>query len=280
MEKKNLIWLASYPKSGNTWFRAFLTALTTQKEVDINAMTTGGIYSARSWIEEELDVDPDYLTQEEIENYQILSFQSLGDRLKEEKYVKIHDAYTYFPGTKNPKIYSENTRMAVYLLRNPLDVCLSLANHNATTVEKTIEKFMLNPEAAFSLKNNKYSNQFFQPLGLWTSHVQSWKEVSAFPVHTVRYEDMKAKPLETFYSAVQAMGLAYSREQVAWALEEVAFEKLKKKELERGFKERLRPNGVFFHRGEVDRWKDELTKEQIEQIRKANEPMMREFGYW
>lgn len=277
---KNLIWLASYPKSGNTWFRAFLTALTTEKEVDLNALSTGGIYSGKNWIEQELDLDPDYLTQEEIESYQNLCFKSLGSKFPKETFVKIHDAYTYFPDSDEPKIYSGNARMAVYLLRNPLDVTLSLANHNNATVEKTIKRFMLNPEAAFLSKNDRYTNQFYQPLGLWTSHVQSWTEVGAFPVHVIRYEDMKTRPLETFFAAVQAMGLPFTAEQVQRALDEVAFEKLKKKEEEKGFRERLKPDGVFFHRGEVDRWKTELSEEQIGEIRRLNEPMMRAFGYW
>jgi hypothetical protein len=278
--ENQLIWLASYPKSGNTWFRAFLTALTSGKEVDINQLETGGIYSSRSWIENELDVESDYLTKDEIERFQLLAFKAYGDSLDKPTFMKIHDAYTYFESTGQPKIYSENTRMAVYLLRNPLDVTLSLANHSNISIEVCVEKYMTNPKAAFMLKKNRGGNQFYQPLGLWTNHVKSWKDVRAFPVHVVRYEDMKFNGLDTFFGAVQAMGLPYTREQVQIAMEKVAFDKLKKKEEENGFRERHNPAGVFFHKGEVGRWKKELTEEQIEAVRKANEPMMREFGYW
>ena len=45
--KKNIIWLASYPKSGNTWFRSFLTALLNDKEVDLDKMETNGIFSGK-----------------------------------------------------------------------------------------------------------------------------------------------------------------------------------------------------------------------------------------
>jgi hypothetical protein len=280
MEKRNIIWLASYPKSGNTWFRAFLTALMTGKDVDINRLNTGGIYSGRNWIETELDLDIDHLTQEEIEWYQRIGIKSAGDKFEGPTFLKIHDAYTYFPTSGEPRIYSGNTCMAVYLVRNPLDVTLSFANHNGSSVDKILEKFMLNPQAAFLKKNSCFTKQLYQPLGLWTEHVESWKKVEAYPVYFIRYEDMKAAPVDTFYGAVEAMKLNYTREDVAIALDRVAFEKLKKKEEEAGFREKVLPKGVFFHKGEVGRWKSELTAEQVAKIREYNEPMMREFGYW
>ena len=51
-----IYWLASYPKSGNTWFRAFLCNLQEDGEepADINDLATGGIASARGWLDEVL----------------------------------------------------------------------------------------------------------------------------------------------------------------------------------------------------------------------------------
>jgi hypothetical protein len=91
---------------------------------------------------------------------------------------------------------------------------------------------------------------------------------------------MKANPFETFKAAIQAIGLNYSDEQIKFAINETEFEKLQKKEQEKGFKEKQVPSSNFFFKGQVGRWKEELSSEQIEKIRQANEPMMRHFGYW
>jgi hypothetical protein len=57
MENKNIVWLASYPKSGNTWFRSFLSSLLHEKVVDINEIDEGKIFSRRNIFENTLDLD-------------------------------------------------------------------------------------------------------------------------------------------------------------------------------------------------------------------------------
>lgn len=278
--KKNIIWLASYPKSGNTWFRSFLTALLTQKEVDLNKMETNGIFSGKGVIENALDLSADFLRTEQIEQYQRLAFSYLSDTAKKSLFMKIHDAFTFSEKDKLPLIPENATKMAVYFVRNPLDVTLSLANHVGKDLETTIEKFIVNPQGAFTRKKNSPNIQFHQPLSTWSNHVESWQKHPNFPVHFMRYEDMKSQPFETFKAAVKAIGLGYSDTDIQQAIEAVEFEKLQKKEKEKGFKEKQNLNSTFFFKGQVGRWKTELTAEQIEKIRKVNEPMMRAFGYW
>jgi Sulfotransferase domain len=278
--KKNIIWLASYPKSGNTWFRSFLTALVTKNDIDLNKMEFVGIFSGKHYIENALDVSADYLRPEQIESYQKLAFSHLSDTTQKPLFIKIHDAFTFSEKDKLPLIPEKPTKIALCFIRNPLDVTLSLANHMGDDVETTIEKFIINPKGAFIKKRNNASNQFHQPLGTWSNHVESWKNCPTFPVHFMRYEDMKNKPFETFKAAVMAIGLDYSDNDIQQAIEAVEFEKLQKKERDKGFKENQNLASSFFFKGQVGRWKTELTAEQIEKIRTVNEPMMREFGYW
>lgn len=123
-------------------------------------------------------------------------------------------------------------------------------------------------------------SQFYQPLGTWNTHVESWLNNPTFPVHFMRYEDMKNKPFDTFKAALDAMDLIFTNQQIEKAIEETDFEKLKKKELAQGFNENQNLKSTFFNKGQTGRWKEELTYEQIEEIRNDNEPMMRYFGYW
>ena len=67
-ELKKIVWLASYPKSGNTWFRAFLTALLNDGDLDINQMKTDGIFSSRFIFDNSTDLDSTYLYDEEVKN--------------------------------------------------------------------------------------------------------------------------------------------------------------------------------------------------------------------
>ena len=274
------VWLASYPKSGNTWFRLFLMALLNESEVNINDMETNDMFSKKVLMESVLDLDSDLLRPSQIAQYQRLTFEHLSRTANKPLFIKIHDAFTFSETEGLPLIPENATKMAIYIIRNPLDVTLSLANHVGFTIDKTIEKLICNPKGRVGHRKNSAYHQFYQPLGNWSMHVASWLERPNFPVHFVQYEDLKAQPFETFKAAVVAMDLEVTDEQIKKAIEATEFEKLKKQEEERGFVERHIPTAPFFHKGQVGRWKEELTAEQIEKIRAVNEHMMRRFGYW
>lgn len=278
--KKQIVWLASYPKSGNTWFRSFLTAFLNEKEVDLNKMATDSAFSDKNYVENILDLNSDYLNPKQIEQFKRIAFNHLSASSSKQLYIKIHDAFTFSRIDNTPLIPEKSTKLAIYIVRNPLDVALSMANHFGERVEKSIKKYIINPDGGFATIHNSTNNQFFQPFGTWSMHVESWLTAPTFPVHFMRYEDMKEKPYETFKAAIQAIGLEFNDKQLAFAIEESKFEKLQKKELEQGFKEKLLPSSNFFFKGQVGRWKEELSTEQIEKIREINKPMMQKFGYW
>lgn len=277
--ENNVIWLASYPKSGNTWFRSFLTALLNQGEIDINKMETDGIFSAKEYIESILDVSTDDLRPREFESFRKTAFAYKAKETKKELFVKIHDAYTYSRWDGLPLIPNSGSRVVLYLIRNPLDVVLSLANHTGLNIEDTINKYMNCEEGAF-IKKGKTAQQYYQLMGTWAMHASSWLNQKDIPVHVIRYEDMKANPFKTFKEAVVQMQLAYNDEAIQKAIDACDFKKLKQQEESKGFKEKTIPSSAFFFKGESGRWKKELTKEQIRKIMTVNESMMKEYGYW
>jgi hypothetical protein len=277
--ENNIIWLASYPKSGNTWFRSFLTALLNQGEIDINKMETDGIFSSKEYIESILDLSTDDLRPIEFESYRKIAFSYKAQQLKKEAFVKIHDAYTYSRWDGLPLIPAEGSRVALCLIRNPLDVVLSLANHTGLNIEDTIHKFINCDEGAF-IRKGKTASQYYQLMGTWAMHASSWLNQNKIPTHFIRYEDMKASPFETFKEAVAQMQLNYSDDAIRTAIDACDFNKLKQQEENKGFKEKQIPSAAFFFKGETGRWKKELTKEQIKKIMTVNESMMKRFGYW
>lgn len=278
--EKKIVWLASYPKSGNTWFRAFLSALMDDGKIDINKLTTDGIFSSRQLISDYSDINSTILTDSEVkilqpEVFRLIASQASKNRL----FIKIHDAYT-FNKSNLPIVPSESTHCAIYIIRNPLDIVASLANHNNTNIDEAI-KFMNNPEACFAFQKNNFNIniQTRQILYDWSNHVISWKTKPDFPVYFVRYEDLKKDSFATFRDALRKIGDYYSDESIQRAVLASSFNQLKKQEEESGFKEKSYSSPLFFRNGRSESWNSELNETQIKSIMSFHETIMRIFGY-
>lgn len=265
MKDNKIVWLASYPKSGNTWFRAFLTALMyNEEQLDINHLKTNGIFSSRAIFEEFTDIDSTLCYNSEIKNtlpevYQ--NYNLITD--KEHLFIKVHDAYGY-NGLGMPLIPTTPTKCAIYFIRNPLDIVGSLAHHNGDTIENTID-FLINDQAKMAEQHNNLNlnNQFPQLLGSWSTHVKSWENSSIpFPVLFMRYEDMLNNTFEVFKNAIDFIGLNKSEEEIQIAINKTSFNILKEKENKGIFKEKNPKAANFFRNGIAGNGVNELSKEQ------------------
>ena len=143
-----IFWLASYPKSGNTWMRILLTNYLrrTEQPADINSLDDGPIASARQAFDDHVGVEASDLTQDEIERYRPLVYEQMSEQATEQLFLKVHDAFTY-TRYGYPLISKAATAGVIYLLRNPLDVAVSFAHHSATTVEPILKRPISAPRA-------------------------------------------------------------------------------------------------------------------------------------
>ncbi len=277
---KKIVWLASYPKSGNTWFRAFLTALMGDGELNINQMKTDGIFSSRDIFNSLTDLDSTYLYDEEIKVIQPEIFKEAARSYEKERlFIKIHDAYMLNKEAQ-PIVPTEPTQCALYFIRNPLDIVGSFANHNAATIGETI-RLMNNPEGrlAKQLRNRNTNPQFRQVMLDWSGHVKSWTAKLPFPVMVIRYEDMLQDTSATFKKAVFFMGLKVPDSAILRAIDESSFVKLQEKEKKSGFNEKNKKSLTFFRSGNMGNWKNELTIEQIHSITSHHGAVMKTFNY-
>ena len=192
MDTSKIVWLASYPKSGNTWFRAFLTALLNPglAEVDINNLHPTTIASSRQLFDEMTGLSSADLSPDEIDRLRPRVYRQNALESEDMIYHKVHDAWIRLPDGE-PIIPADVTRAVVYFIRNPLDVVLSFAHHLNTSIDKTIA-IMNNPAYAFCDRRDRLHNQLSQRLLTWSSHVKSWVDESGLPVLIMRYEDMLA----------------------------------------------------------------------------------------
>lgn len=184
------MWLASYPKSGNTWMRSFLTALLREAPPDINALATDGIFSSKAFVELATDVDEEALSPRDWAVFRREALRYRFEASERSMYLKVHDAYTYDPWTGEPLVPSFGHPLVLYLIRNPLDVAVSFAHHNHEPVEKTVRSM---GQTSYGLSRKPWQQQSWQPMGTWSMHAQSWLEQPHLPVHVMRYEDMRGR---------------------------------------------------------------------------------------
>jgi aryl sulfotransferase len=277
---KNIIWLASYPKSGNTWFRIFLSNLLDDKEdpTDINNISsTHGIASARNIFDEITGIEASDLSHDEVDVLRPGLYNTISDEAQRTLFIKVHDAYTFLPD-KSPLFPPSATKGIIYIIRNPLDVAVSNSNHNSCTVQQSID-LMGVENNGLCAKNKRLKDQLRQKIGTWSDHVTSWTNAPEQKIHIIRYEDMKLSPLKTFTAAVEFAGLDFDRKAVEAAIEKSSFEEMQKQEKEKGFKERPIGAPSFFRKGEAGSWREHLTAEQAKQIIQDHSRVMQAHGY-
>jgi aryl sulfotransferase len=270
-------WLASYPKSGNTWLRVALASLLSGRPADINAMPfVSVIANSRARFDTALGIESADLTVEQETNLRPRAYEIWAADAAQPLYCKTHDAYRPTPAGE-PLFPTAVTLGAVGVVRDPRAVAVSLANHRATPIDDAILR-MDDPEAGYTLRGSQLSPQLFQRSGRWRDHIDSWLG-APFPVHLVRYEDMHGDPHATFAAIAAFLGLPSDRERIAAAVEASSFARLQAQERATGFVEKPIQAAAFFREGRVDGWRQVLTAEQNARIVDANEPVMRRLGY-
>ena len=247
--------------------------------VDINRLReTGPISSARAIFDELVGVDSADLTLEEIDRFLPDVHILRSTQLPKREFIKTHDALT-----KNAVgrfiLPLEATFKVIYLIRNPLDICVSYAYHSGhTDFDRTI-RHMANPKMALARSYKAQNNQLHQYMTTWHGHVESWEQMPSEKLLVVRYEDMKLESQETFSHMVRFAELDYDEDQITIALDKCRIERLQEQEEEKGFGEKMQRAKQFFRKGVVGSWREELTREQEERLINNHREMMMRYGY-
>jgi hypothetical protein len=274
-----IVWLASYPKSGNTWLRVFLANLQGDGEgpADINNLDILDAASSRRAADDALGAECSDLTPEELDRYRPAVYRSIANRSEKTLFIKTHDAYLADSGGE-PFFPADVTQAAVYLVRNPLDVAVSFARHRNTTVDDTIDRMSRNTESLAGSRD-RLELQLPQRLLSWSQHVSSWLDQRAIHVRIIRYEDIHADPCDEFSALLRFVGMEVDAERVRRAVTFSSFDALRRQELDHGFRER--PSGAtsFFRSGRIGGWRETLTAQQVEQVVRDHGAMMSRLGY-
>lgn len=272
-------WLASYPKSGNTWLRLFLASLSKGGiPIDINnKQFDTSVGALRLPFDQFLDIESTDLTVSEIISYLPRKYEIEAASANKPLFRKVHDAYLITPKGE-PLFPPAITLGVIYLVRDLRDVAVSFAHHLDKSIDQTIT-MMADPQAMMSSEKKRQHTQLPQFLYSWSGHVESWLDAPGIRRLVLRYEDMVAHPVGCFGDAARFLGMESLPSMVDAAVEAVRFEKLSAAEDANDFVERPSTVTKFFRRGVAGGWRDTLTLEQSARIESDHGPVMRRLGY-
>ena len=272
-----ILWLASYPRSGNTWLRVLLHNYlrNAAEPYDINRLQEHTVIeSAARWYQM-LDPRPcATLTKEEVAamrpKVQEMIARSSGDTV----IAKTHNALVVDRGT--PMISEAHTAGAIYLLRNPLDVAVSYAVHFGLSLDEAVAA-MNRPHNQSKSNESAFVYEFH---GSWSENVESWTGQNSKAIHVVRYEDLQADPRTAFGGIIRFLGLPANADRLERSIRNSAFDVLQIQERNEGFRERSRKSDRFFRAGRSGEGRERLPPALIESLAEHHESQMRRFGYW
>lgn len=279
MSNRNLIWLVSYPKSGNTWLRTLLTNYirNANEPTNINDLDGRSIVVSRYHFDETIGIESSDLTHDEIEYYRPQFCREVAASNDDLAFIKVHDAYTQNRVGK-PLFPPDVTKGVIYLVRNPLDIVASYAHHSRKSVDEIID-LMVCDNHGFDLKNTTISSTLPVRLLSWSNHICSWLDVAEPHLLVVRYEDLLINPAHFFSEVLQFSGIKIYTERLGRAITLSNFSALRTQEKKHGFSERQPTAKSFFRKGRSEGWKNELTNIQIERVVNQHGNMMDKFGY-
>ena len=269
-----IIWLASYPKSGNTWARLVFETLLGggDSPVDINSRKKfcRSDSSRTQWLRrfgpgiDEMEISAIFKARHDMQAY--YTNQSEGGVM-----LKTHCAHARLDGSS--LIEPERTAAAIYILRNPLDVVISSANFwNLSTLE-AIRRMAKTDNLAMRDDANVYGF-----LSSWSNHVLSWTRYPHPGLLVVRYEDMLENPVDTFGAMARHVGLSPGHDELERAVQYSSFKALRKQEAESGFAEAIGGRS-FFRKGVAGQWREELKERHVRRIVRDHGAVMARHGY-
>lgn len=259
---RRIIWLASFPKSGNTWMRMLLANyMSPQGQApDINTLFRFTTADTRQGFFDQVNGAP-YIARDFDEwlAFRPRVMRAIAVSKPGHHFVKTHCQCR--PIGPYDLIPPEVTAAAIYVVRNPFDVVLSYARHMNEDVDSAILR-MTNPEAA-----NMRESGIIEFIGRWDDHVSTWLDAPGLPRHVMRYEDMLTNIEREMRGVLGFLRLPVKDGQMRRAIRAASFKSLQKQEREHGFRERPGPMKQFFKTGGAGGWRRELTPAQVARIR-------------
>jgi len=271
-------WIASYPKSGNTWLRLALRELVEPNRT--NGPLAGVVFaptaSERTDIEEALDIESSDFSRSELEALRPAAYRAMAAAASQPLYRKVHDAR--LDTARGPLFPPEVTLGSLYVVRDPRDVTISWAHFAGTDIETAVA-MLCNPAAIMLPSPGRPALTVPQRLTCWSGHVRSWLDAPGRPCCLIRYEDMLTDPAQVLSRVARYIGIAHDEADIKRAVELTRFETLREREAVHGFNGGQVGAASFFRSGRAGQWRTVLDPVQVARIETTHEEIMARLGY-
>ena len=275
-----IIWRASYPKSGNTYIRSFLSAYYFTKDGKFNFEQLKNIQQYPDTIFFNKKIN-DF---NELQKNYLSSQKNIFDK-KKGKFLKTHNIHGLING--NNFTNSKYTLGVVYIVRDPRNILNSMTNFYNLTKEKAFQ-WMTNPNMIIFHNRNDYST--YQLISSWSNNYRSWRNASHYERLFVRYEDLKLNKYKIFREIIiftnRLLKIENGLDEIKLknAIETTDFEKLKKMEKSQGFEEATQETksgkkNTFFNLGFENNWEKNSNLDIYKEIENQFSKEMKELGY-
>jgi len=278
-----IIWIASYPKSGNTWLRSIISALVYSKD---GIFTFDKLSKIDQFPEKKFfkDLVKNFRDFDEIKKNWIAAQDKIN--LDEKiKFFKTHQGN--FKIGNDHFTNNQNTQAVIYIVRDPRNLVTSISNHYSLSLNEAC-KFLTSPELMGNGKSwEEKKDGIFNFLGKWNEHYKSWTN-NTKNLLLLRYEDLINEPKKELEKIIFFLNKYINFDtndiKIDNILESTNFKNLKKMEQEGSFTENVikketGSNVNFFNLGPKNIWQNSLDKKIIKKIEDNFKDEMKEIGY-
>jgi hypothetical protein len=277
-----IIWISSYPKSGNTYLRSFLASY---------YYSDNGIFDFDQLLKIHQFPNLKFskfrpTSKEEASNYWIFNQNNFFDRNRL-NFVKTHNSLLPFNG--NDFTSKNETIAAIYIVRDPRNVITSITNHYSLSYEKALE-YLLDEDSSLLEKSFDQDFSNFTYLSSWSNHYRSWKNNLNFETMFIKYEDIENNKEDTFkkiiffVEKVSKKNFKLDEKKFLNSIKSTNFSNLKNKEKTEGFEEsiysvKFRKKINFFNLGFGNRWQKLLPNDIKIKMNERFKKNFEELGY-
>ena len=270
-----IVWLASYPKSGNTWLRLFLANyFAPQRPLDLNQAITFAMGDSGTEMFRRAGMGPNDTSPDSMARLRSLVHRQLAQRnSRGVAFVKTHNACIDVAGA--PLITPDVTAGAILVVRNPFDVAVSFAHHTGMPIERSVRA--LATDTYYVPADETYVDQY--PTS-WRRFLTSWIGAAGLSPLVLRYEDMVHAPKTAFAQVLTFLQVRIDEARLAEAIRATEFKTLASQEKTYGFAEGDPQGKVpFFREGRIGAWQKALSAEQVAFLREAGGEELVRLGY-
>ena len=282
-----IFWIASYPKSGNTWIRSLIASYFFSDDGIFNFDQLKHIAQFSPITSKTSVLDKTNFQNEISKNW--IPTQEIINKDQKIHFLKTHNAICSING--NYFTNKKNTIGAIYIVRDPRNLITSLSNHYEIDNDEAL-KFLTNKRKIIfpaNVNNNEDKKGMdFNFLGDWSSHYLSWKNIKYCSVKIIKYEDILNNTEQVFISILDFLSkitkIQYDKNKIDNCIKSTGFENLSKLESTSGFVEsaisqKTKKKIKFFHLGKKNKWINLVNKNLITKTEKCFRKEMIELGY-